>query len=244
MNTQETLFQLKELKLYGMALAYEAMLNLSVQNRPTLDMAVAQMTEAEILNRKDRKMKSLLRTSHLRYSSVLEDVICSEERNFTKDNLAALADCSFIRRHENLLIQGKCGCGKSFLACALGRQACTLGFRTLYFNMNTFVDKIALSKLDGTFLKLLKSLETADLLILDDFGLKQMDANTRLALLQILEDRYERRSIIIVSQLPISKWYEYLGDETIADAIMDRLVANNAGKIELKGESLRQRKRK
>jgi len=244
MNTQETLFQLKELKLNGMAAAYDAILSLSVQNKPSLDMAVAQMVEAEIQNRKERRMRALLRTSRLRYDSVLEDVICSAERNFTKDNLASLADCSFIRRHENLLIQGKCGCGKSFLACALGRQACLLGYKTQYYNMNTFVERISLSKLDGSFLKLLKALEKSDLLILDDFGLQQMDSDTRLALLQILEDRYERRSLIIVSQLPVNQWYEYLGDATIADAIMDRLVANNAGIVELKGESLRQKKRK
>ena len=243
MNAQETIIQLKELKLKGMAAALEAVMTLPVQNRPTLELAIARMVEAEQQDRQDRKTEMYLKTSRLRYTSLLEDVICGTDRNFTKEDLAAFSDCSFIRRHENLLIQGKCGCGKSFLACALGRQACILGYRTVYLNMNSFVEKVAISKLDGSFLKMITSLEKNDLIILDDFGLQPMDMNTRLALLQILEERYERKSVIIASQLPITKWYDYIGDATLADAIMDRLVAN-ANKIELKGESMRQRKKK
>ena len=243
MNTQETIIQLKELKLKGMAASLEAIMTLPVQNRPTLELAITRMVEAEQLDRRDRKTEMYLKTSRLRYTALLEDIICGADRNFTKEDLAALSDCSFIRRHENLLIQGKCGCGKSFLACALGRQACILGYRTVYLNMNSFVEKVAISKLDGSFLKMITSLEKNDLIILDDFGLQPMDMNTRLALLQILEERYERKSVIIASQLPIAKWYDYIGDATLADAIMDRLVAN-ANKIELKGESMRQRKKK
>ena len=243
MNTQETIIQLKELKLKGMAASLEAVMTLPVQNRPTLELAIARMVEAEQQDRRDRKTEMYLKTSRLRYTALLEDVICGADRNFTKEDLAALSDCSFIRRHENLLIQGKCGCGKSFLACALGRQACILGYRTAYLNMNSFVEKVAISKLDGSFLKMITSLEKNDLIILDDFGLQPMDMNTRLALLQILEERYERKSVIIASQLPIAKWYDYIGDATLADAIMDRLVAN-ANKIELKGESMRKRKKK
>jgi DNA replication protein DnaC len=243
MNTQETIIQLKDMKLKGMAASLETIMNLPVQARPTLELAIARMVEAEQQDRRDRKTEMYLKTSRLRYTALLEDVICGADRNFTKEDLAALSDCSFIRRHENLLIQGKCGCGKSFLACALGRQACILGYRTAYLNMNSFVEKVAISKLDGSFLKMITSLEKNDLIILDDFGLQPMDMNTRLALLQILEERYERKSLIIASQLPIAKWYDYIGDATLADAIMDRLVAN-ANKIELKGESMRQRKKK
>jgi DNA replication protein DnaC len=242
MNIQETIIQLKELKLNGMAASFEAMMTLPLQNRPSVELAVAKMTDAERQDRRDKKTEMYLKTSKLRYSALLEDVICSAERNFTKDTLSVLSDCAFIRRHENLLIQGKCGCGKSFLICAIGRQACTLGLKTIYLNMNRFVERVTLSKLDGSFLKMITSLEKNDLIILDDFGLQPMDTNTRLALLQILEERYERKSVIIASQLPIEKWYEYIGDATLADAIMDRLVSN-ASKIELKGESMRQRKK-
>ena len=120
------------------------------------------------------------------------------------------------------------------------RLAC---YRTLYLNMNSFVEKVALSKLDGSYLKMITNLEKYDLLIWDDFGLQPMDDKTRLAMLQILEERYERKSVIIASQLPIAKWYDYIGDPTLADAIMDRLVAN-ASKIELKGDSMRQKLKK
>lgn len=243
MNTQETIIQLKELKLRGMASSFESIVNLPIQNRPTLELAIAKMVEAENQDRRDRKTEMYLKTSRLRYTALIEDVICSTDRNFTKEDLASLADCSFIRRHENLLIQGKCGCGKSFLACAIGRQACVLGYRTAYLNMNSFVEKVAMSKLDGSFLKMITSLEKNDLIILDDFGLQPMDTNTRLALLQILEERYERKSVIIASQLPITKWYDYIDDPTLADAIMDRLISN-ANKIELKGESMRQKRKK
>ena len=132
---------------------------------------------------------------------------------------------------------------RSWLVPLADRHACMLGYRTLYLNMNSFVEKIALSKLDGSYLKLITGLEKNDLIIWDDFGLQPMDEKTRLAMLQILEERYERKSVIIASQLPIAKWYDYIGDPTLADAIMDRLVAN-ASKIELKGDSMRQKLKK
>lgn len=165
---------------------------------------------------------------------MIEDFECSPQQNITKDQLTEIADCSFIRRAENLLITGLTGCGKSFLACALGRQACILGYRTEYLNMNKFIEKIALAKIDGTFLKVISHLEKNDLIILDDFGLQPLDVNSRLALLQILEERYERKSVIITSQLPVAKWYDYIAEPTLADAIMDRLVGS-ASHIELKG---------
>ena len=152
-----------------------------------------------------------------------------------------IADCSFIDRAENLLITGKTGCGKSYLACAIGRQACTLGYRTLYFGMNRFLEKISLSKLDGTYVKLLNQIEKAQLIIIDDFGLHPLNGVTRLTLLQILEDRYGIKSTIITSQLPVAKFWEYIGESSVADAIMDRL-AGNAHRFELEGDSLRTKK--
>ncbi len=179
--------------------------------------------------------------SKLRYNAVLEQVYCNVNRNLSRENLLAIADCSFIERSENLLITGATGCGKSFLACAIGRQACTFGYRTLYFGINRFLEKISSSKLDGSFIKLLNQIEKTHLLILDDFGLHPLDTVTRLALLQILEDRYGKKSVIITSQLPVTNWYEYIGESTIADAIMDRLAVN-AHRFDLKGPSLRKKK--
>lgn len=242
MNNQQTVDLLEGLKLKGMAEAFAAILAMPIQQRPGMELAVAKIVEAERLHRKNQKTEMYLKTSRLRYNAVLEDVLCSSERNLSKDQLSEIGDCSFIRRAENVLLTGLTGCGKSFLACAIGRQACTIGYRTEYLNMNKFIERIGLSKIDGTFLKVISRLEKNDLIILDDFGLQPLDQNSRLALLQILEERYERKSIIIASQLPISKWYDYIGEPTLADAIMDRLV-NNASHIELTGSSMRKKNR-
>lgn len=240
MNTTATLEQLKELKLQGMARSYEAVLQLPVNQHPEAHHLIAQLSEAERQNRVQYKTQLYLKLSKLRYAGSLEEISYSASRNLAKEQILQLADCSYIDRSENILISGATGAGKSFLACALGHQACAMGYKTLYLNLNRFTEKIMVAKLDGSFVKLLNQLEKVSLLILDDFGLAPMDQNTRLALLQILEDRYNKKSIIIASQLPINKWHEYITEPTLADAIMDRLMAN-AHRFELKGESLRRK---
>lgn len=240
MNTTATLEQLKELKLQGMARSYEAVLHLPVNQHPEAHHLIAQLSEAERQNRVQYKTQLYLKLSKLRYAGSLEEISYSASRNLTKEQILQLADCSYIDRSENILISGATGAGKSFLACALGHQACAMGYKTLYLNLNRFTEKIMVAKLDGSFVKLLNQLEKVSLLILDDFGLAPMDQNTRLALLQILEDRYNKKSVIIASQLPINKWHEYIAEPTLADAIMDRLMAN-AHRFELKGESLRKK---
>ena len=243
MNNQETISQLESLRLRGMANFLRSLTEMRLQDRPSLEVAMARIVESEIEDRNRRRTEMYLKTSKLRYDSVIENVECSTERNLTKEDLQSLADCGFVRRAENLLITGKTGCGKSYLACAIGRQACILGLRVEYFSMNKFIERIALSKVEGTMLKVVNHIEKNDLVIFDDFGLQPLDNNSRLALLQILEDCYERKSVIVTSQLRVGKWYDYINEPTIADAIMDRLTAN-AHRVELKGESMRKKKRK
>jgi DNA replication protein DnaC len=233
--------RLKFLKLNGMAEAVSDLMRLSLQMRPSLEMALSKMVEAETRHRDDSRTARLLKASKLRYRVLIEDISCSTARNLTHEQLTSIADCGFVRRGENLLITGLTGCGKSYLACALGHQACTLGIKTLYLNMNRFVDVLKQSRLDGTFSQMLSRLDKNDLIMLDDFGLQKMDGDTRIALLTLLEERYEKRSLIIISQLPLDKWYDYIAEATLADAIMDRLV-NSSHHVSLEGPSLRKKK--
>jgi DNA replication protein DnaC len=241
MNHQSTLEQLQQLKLYGMARRYEAILNLPLQEQPEPHSMVAIMAEAEAGYRDHQRTQLYLRLSKLRYHAVPEHIHCGLERGITKEQLAALTDGSFIQRAENLLITGATGCGKSFLACALGRQACMLGYRSLYYSMNRLIEALAAARLDGTYLKWINHIAKMPVLILDDFGLQPLSHDMKLTILQILEDRFAKGTTIITSQLPVATWYEYIDEPTIADAICDRLTAN-AHRIELKGESLRKKK--
>lgn len=241
MNTIHTLEQMKGLRLTGMHQAYQSQLELPMDHQLDGHDLVAHLVQAETLCRANEKTAYYLRLAKLRLPATMEQVQCSTQRNLTKGQLALMSEGRYLDSGENILITGATGCGKSFLACALGHQACLQGQKTTYLNMNRLIEKVTLAKLDGSYIKLLNHLERQSLIILDDFGLAPMTQEIRLTLLQLLEDRYAKKSIIITSQLPVAKWYEYINDPTLADAIMDRLTAN-AIRIELKGESLRRKK--
>ncbi len=236
---EKNLEQMNLMKFYGMATAYQAV----IQGKQsfTNDELVSMLIQAEWEDRESRKIRRQLKAAKFRYHAVIEEISYNPGRNLDKNQIARLMDCSFIKRNENILITGPTGVGKSFVSSALGNQACHKGFKVLYFNTQKLFTRLKMSKADGSYMKEINRIEKQDLLILDDFGLQEMDTQTRMAFLEIIEDRYDVKSTIISSQLPISKWYDIIGEGTIADAILDRLV-NGAHRIDLNGESLRKKK--
>ncbi len=240
-SSDQIIEQLDQLKLHGMSQVYAAVQNLAIQQRPTADELINRMLEAEFRSKTSQRTQMYLKLSNIRYDAVLENITCSPSRNLSRDELLTLASGQYIQQAENVLITGATGCGKSYLACALGRQGCELGNKVLSMGMGRLVEKLALARLDGSYLKLLNQWERIPLIIIDDFGLIPLEYQVKVTLLQMLEDRYGKRSTVIVSQLPVSVWHQYLNESTLADAIMDRL-SSSAHRIDLKGESLRNKK--
>jgi DNA replication protein DnaC len=236
--TQETLDKLKKLRLLGMARAYET----SLENDKTLalssDELVGMLIEAEWDDRLNRNIERRLRYARFRYQSCMENIDYQSERNLDRNQLMRLAECNFIRKHENIIITGSTGIGKSYLATAIGHQACTIGFKVYYANLGKLFSRLKMGRADGSYLKEISRIERQDLLIIDDFGLLPIDQQNRSALMEIVEDRHKKASMIITSQLPVNCWHEIIGEKTIADAILDRIV-HDAHRVELRGESLR-----
>jgi len=240
MNNNATLEKLKQLKLNGMATAFQAAVETRSHQNMTADDLVSYIVEAEYNDRNNRRISRSLETAHFRYNASIEEIDFRSQRNLDKNNLLRLADLSFITNKENIIITGKTGVGKSFLASAIGHQACIRGYKVMYFNTGKLFSKLKMSGADNSYIKEIRKIEQQDLIILDDFGLQPFDSPSRLYLLEILEDRHGKHSTIITSQLPVSNWYEIIDDATIADAILDRIV-HSSHRIELNGESLRKK---
>ena len=238
MNNSQTIEKMSQMRLLGMKQAFEISLKDNKMQDFTTDEMIAYLIEAEYSDREHKKLDRSIKSARFRYQVCLQEIDLNTNRNLDKNQFLRLSDCSFIKRSENMLITGPTGVGKSYLASALGHQACVLGYKVLYFNVSKLFTKLKASRADQSYASEINKIEKYDLLILDDFGIHPMDNQAKLALLEIIEDRYGKRSTIITSQIPISNWFEIIEEKTIADAILDRIVHQSI-RIELKGESLR-----
>jgi DNA replication protein DnaC len=241
MNNQ-TMERMKKMKLYGMQRSFKHATENQSLATLTPDELVNLLVESEWDDRQNRSLERSIKNAKFRYKASVESLDFNPERMLDKNQILRLADCSFIQKAENVLITGSTGTGKSYLACAIGNQACSLGYKVIYANATRLFTQLKMGKADGSAIKDMARLEKQDLLILDDFGIQPLDAQSRMLLMEMVEDRHGKRSTLFTSQLPVQVWYEVIGDETLADAILDRVV-HDAHRLELKGESLR-RKRK
>jgi len=235
---QKTLGQMNALKLYGMAHCFEAMLKANIEQQLTADEMLATLIQAEADERENRRTGRNIKQAKFRYHAAIEQINFSAQRNLDKNTFLRLSDCSFIKRAENILISGPTGTGKTYIATALGYQACLMGYSVAYFNLQKLFTKLKVAKADGSYLKEMEKIEKKDLVILDDYALQKLDQNMSLTLLEIIEDRYKKHAVIIASQLPLEDWYNFCDGKTIADAIFDRII-NASHKIFLRGESFR-----
>lgn len=240
MLAQQTLATLRHLKLLGMADAYQQQLEQPSTHDLSFEDRFALLVDREATQRDSRRLQRLLQMAHLKQSACVEDIDYRHRRGLDKSQMAALAACDWIRAHQQLHITGPTGSGKSWLACALGHQACRQGLSVRYERTSRLLDELRIARGDGSLQKQFAALAKTDLLILDDFGLKPLAQLERLDLLDLIEDRYNTRSTLVTSQLPVEHWHASVGDPTVADALLDRLL-NNAHRLEMKGESMRKK---
>ncbi|MDD9998997.1 MAG: IS21-like element helper ATPase IstB [Rhodospirillaceae bacterium] len=236
-----TIDKLAELRLAGMRTALMDQQNMSEIEALSFEERLGLLLDHEAAFRAERRLKWRLRNARLRYSAVVEDLDYRHPRGLDKALMTRLVTGQWIGKRLNLLITGPTGTGKSWIACALGNKACRDGFTVQYHRLSRLFDELGYAHGDGRYPKVMKKLARTDVIILDDWGLAKLTAPQRRELLEILEDRHERRSTLVTSQLPVEHWHKMIGEPTHADAILDRLV-HNAYRIVLKGESMRKMK--
>lgn len=243
MLTHPTLEKLKSMRLSGMVSALEDQMQTSEIKSLSFEERLGLLVDREQTERDSRRLKTRLTKAKLRQPASMEDIDYSGHRGLDKAQLLDLGSCKWITERHNLLLTGPTGVGKTFIACALAQKACREGFTSLYLRLPRLFGDLNVAKGDGRYGKLLVQYSRVDVMVLDDWGVSPMTAENRRDLLEILDDRYEKKSTLITSQLPVDKWHRYLEDPTLADAILDRVV-HNAYRIEMKGESMRKRKGK
>jgi DNA replication protein DnaC len=233
-----TIESLKSLRLLGMVKALENQLNLPEIENMSFEERLGLMVDREISDRENRRLQTRLRYASLKQEASIENIDYRASRGIDKKLLLTLANCQWIKTHRNILIVGATGTGKSYLACALAHKACLEGNVVYYSRLPRLLPELALSRGDGSYSKKITRLAKTAVLILDDLGLLPLTSEQRRDLLEVLDDRYEKCSTIVTSQLPIKLWHDTIGDKTLADAILDRLI-HNAYRLELKGDSMR-----
>ncbi len=241
MLKQPTIEKLNELRLFGMARALEEQNRCADYDDLSFADRLALLVDQESAERDGTRLRLRRKQAKLRLTAAIEDVDFRHARGLDKSLVLSLAGCQWIREHHNVLVTGPTGVGKSYLACALAHKACREGYRALYLRAPRLFDDLALGRADGRYRKILAAYARLDLLVIDDWGLANLTDEQRRDVLEIMEDRHGLRSTLIASQLPIEKWHKVIGDPTLADAILDRLV-HNAHKINLKGDSLRKKR--
>lgn len=241
MNNQNTIEKMKQMRLKGMAEAHYNNLQSANYQDHTIDQYLALLIDQEWEFRQERKINTLKTKANFKLQTSIRDIDYSHPRNLDRNLFERLVSLDFIDTNENIIITGPTGSGKSYLAQALGVHACHMLHKTVYFNTARLMDEISLAKLQGNYLVFLKKIQNIQLLILDDFGLTAINQEQRRALLDIVEHKYDKASIIITSQIPVKEWHGLIGEDTVADAILDRIVYSSH-RIELDGESMRKKK--
>lgn len=237
-NNQATIQKLETMKLRGMARAFRAGLEGGLAKEVSPEELLSHLVEAEWDERYNRKLARLIKQARFRIPAVFEHIDYGLKRGLDRQTMLRLSDCRWVESHRDIIISGPCGVGKSFLACALGHQACVHGNRVGYFSASRLFSNLKLCRADGSYAREMARIQKHAVVIVDDFGLEKLDAPSRMSMLEILEDRHRDSSTIIVSQFPVAQWHPLIGEPTIADAICDRIV-HSAHRIELKGESVR-----
>jgi DNA replication protein DnaC len=241
MLNHPTLEQLNKLRLTGMATALQEQWEIEGINDMGFEERLGLLVEREAVVRETRRLQTRLRKAKLRQNACIEDINFRQPRGLDKSLVTRLADCQWVRKQQNLIITGPTGVGKSYLACAFAQKACREGLSAIYLRISRLFEDLSLAKGDGRYIKMLTTFAKTDLLVLDDYGLAKLNQEQRHDLLEILEDRHGLKSMLVTSQLPVEHWHEQIGDPTLADAILDRLI-HNAHTINLKGGSMRKKK--